>query len=128
MWGPPLKPSTAWFFFVCYLALLSSCVVAVYFLGDFTSESCNTLSVAERYILEVQEILVGGKRSGSQREWNGSHWQTFQSPCDPRVFAALAAAALVTIGLGVLPPSLEGQNGGDVRIPGYVHGGNVHSF
>ncbi|KAJ7633308.1 hypothetical protein B0H17DRAFT_1108102 [Mycena rosella] len=91
IWSAKVKRSAAWFLLFRYTALLSNLTMTAFFLGDFSPESCKTLSSAENYLLVIQEFFVGCTLSIRVCAMYGFN---------RRVFAALAIAALTTVSLG----------------------------
>ncbi|KAJ7693004.1 hypothetical protein B0H17DRAFT_1330575 [Mycena rosella] len=91
IWVPRARRTSAWFLLVRYVALLSNLVLAAYFLGDLSAESCKKLSSAEDYLLVIQETFVEVTLALRVCAMYGFN---------RRVFAALGVAAVITISLG----------------------------
>jgi len=92
IWAPRLKRSSVWFLLVRYVALISNIVLAAYFLGNLSPDTCTKLSSAENYLLVMQETLVEVTLAIRVCAMYGF---------SRRVFAALGVAAAITISLGV---------------------------
>ncbi|KAJ7473079.1 hypothetical protein B0H11DRAFT_1993959 [Mycena galericulata] len=92
IWVRPVKRSSVWFLTFRYLALLSNLSMTVFFLGDFSPESCKNLSTTESYLLVTQEFLVGCTLSLRVCAMYGFN---------RRVFVSLGIAAVTTVSLGI---------------------------
>ncbi|KAJ7122090.1 hypothetical protein C8R44DRAFT_981379 [Mycena epipterygia] len=91
IWTPSFKRSSARFLLFRYIVLLSSLVMIPYFLGDLSRTSCAKLSVAESYLLSIQEFFICCTLALRVCAMYGFNRQ---------VFVLLAVAALTCLALG----------------------------